>query len=43
VTYAGALMYEPSADGSHNPGICAGATNSWDSLPRPPLDVLPKT
>lgn len=42
VTYAGALMYAPSADGSHNPGICAGATNSWAGLPRPPIDVLPK-
>jgi len=42
VTYLGALMYEPSADGSHNPGFCAGATNSWGSLPRPPIDVLPK-
>jgi hypothetical protein len=43
VTYAGALMYEPSADGGHNPGFCAGATNSWGQLPRPPIDVLPKT
>lgn len=42
VTYAGALMYEPSADGGHNPGFCAGVTNSWDGLPRPPIDVFPK-
>jgi fructose 5-dehydrogenase small subunit len=43
VTYAEALMYRPSADGSHNPSFCAGATNSWETLTRPPLDVLPKS
>jgi hypothetical protein len=43
VTYGEALMYAPVADGSHNPGFCAGATNSWASLTRPPIDVLPKT
>jgi hypothetical protein len=42
VTYGEALMYAPAADGSHNPGFCAGVTNSWGSLTRPPLDVLPK-
>jgi hypothetical protein len=43
VTYGEALMYAPIADGSHNPGFCAGATNSWASLMRPPIDVLPKS
>jgi hypothetical protein len=43
VTYGEALMYAPAADGSHNPGFCAGATNSWGSLTRPPIDVLPKS
>jgi fructose 5-dehydrogenase small subunit len=43
VTYGEALMYAPAADGSHNPGFCAGATNSWASLTRPPIDVLPKS
>jgi hypothetical protein len=43
VTYGEALMYAPVADGSHNPGFCAGATNSWASLTRPPIDVLPKS
>ena len=43
VTYGEALMYAPVADGSHNPGFCAGATNSWGSLTRPSIDVLPKS
>jgi hypothetical protein len=43
VTYGEALMYAPVADGSHNPGFCAGATNSWATLTRPPIDVLPKS
>src|SRR5271170_6621329 len=43
VTYGEAMMYAPAADGSHNPGFCAGATNSWGSLMRPPIDVLPKS
>jgi hypothetical protein len=43
VTYIQALMYEASADGSHNPGLCASATKSWGTLERPPVDVLPKS
>jgi len=36
-----ALMYQPIADGSHIPGACAGATNSWAERPLPPLEPLP--
>lgn len=32
-----ALMYQPIADGSHIPGSCAGATNSWAERPLPAL------
>lgn len=36
-----ALMYQPIADGSHVPGTCAGATNSWSERSLPPLDPMP--
>ena len=36
-----ALMYQPTADGSHIPGSCAGATSSWAERPLPPLDPMP--
>jgi hypothetical protein len=36
-----ALMYQPTADGSHIPGSCAGATNSWAERTLPPLDPMP--
>jgi len=36
-----ALMYQPTADGSHIPGSCAGATDSWAERPLPALDPLP--
>src|SRR5262245_38841252 len=36
-----ALMYQPTADGSHIPGSCAGATNSWAEKSLPPLDPMP--
>ena len=41
VALANALMYQPAADGSHIPGICAGAVNSWAALPRPALAAMP--
>lgn len=41
VALANALMYQPIADGSHIPGICAGAVNSWATLPRPALAAMP--
>ena len=31
ITMSDALLYQPIADGSHIPGNCEGATNSWDS------------
>jgi len=41
ITLGGALMYQPIADGSHIPGNCAGATNSWAELPYPALANMP--
>ena len=38
---ADALMYQPTADGSHIPGSCEGATNSWAEKPLLPLDPMP--
>jgi hypothetical protein len=37
ITLQEALLYQPIADGSHIPGNCAGATNSWADLPAPAL------
>jgi len=42
ITLGEALMYQPIADGSHIPGNCAGATNSWADLPYPALDAIPR-
>lgn len=42
ITMGDALMYQPSADGSHIPGICTGAPNSWAQLPYPALADMPK-
>jgi hypothetical protein len=41
VTLQEALLYQPIADGSHIPGNCAGAPNSWADLPLPALDAMP--
>ena len=41
ITLNGALLYEPIADGSHIPGNCAGATNSWADQPAPALAAMP--
>jgi len=41
ITLTGALLYEPIADGSHIPGNCAGATNSWANQPAPALAAMP--
>jgi len=41
ITLSGALMYQPIADGSHIPGNCEGATNSWAQLPYPALADMP--
>ena len=41
ITLSGALLYQPVADGSHIPGNCAGATNSWASQPAPALAAMP--
>jgi hypothetical protein len=41
VTVSDALMYQPIADGSHIPGLCAGAANSWAELPYPAVDAMP--
>src|SRR5262245_45065545 len=41
VTLSGALMYGPIAEGSHIPGQCAGAVNSWADLPYPALERKP--
>jgi hypothetical protein len=41
ITLGGALMYQPIADGSHIPGNCEGATNSWAQLPYPALADMP--
>jgi len=38
ITLSGALMYEPIADGSHIPGQCAGAANSWADRPPAALE-----
>jgi hypothetical protein len=37
ITLQDALLYQPIADGSHIPGNCAGATNSWADQPSPSL------
>ena len=42
ITLNGALLYEPIADGSHIPGNCAGATNSWAAQPAPALAAMPR-
>lgn len=42
VTLGDALMYQPIADGSHIPGNCAGATNSWAQRPYPALADMPR-
>ena len=42
ITLDDALMYQPIADGSHIPGRCAGATNSWAQLPYPALADMPR-
>ena len=41
VTLQEALLYQPIADGSHIPGNCAGAPNSWADLPLPALAAMP--
>ena len=41
ITLGGALMYQPIADGSHIPGNCEGATNSWAQLTYPALADIP--
>ena len=41
ITLNGALMYQPIADGTHVPGNCAGATNSWAQRPYPTLSEIP--
>ena len=41
ITLGDALMYQPIADGSHIPGQCAGAVNSWADLPLPALSAMP--
>ena len=41
ITLQEALLYQPIADGSHIPGNCAGATNSWADLPLPALAAMP--
>lgn len=42
ITTGDALMYQPIADGSHIPGTCEGATNSWTQLSYPALADMPK-
>jgi hypothetical protein len=37
ITLQDALLYQPIADGSHIPGNCAGATNSWADQTAPSL------
>ena len=41
ITLQEALLYQPIADGSHIPGNCAGAPNSWADLPLPALAAMP--
>ena len=41
ITLQEALLYQPIADGSHIPGNCEGATNSWADLPLPALAAMP--
>ena len=41
ITLTSALLYEPIADGSHVPGNCEGATNSWANRPVPALAAMP--
>jgi len=41
ITLQEALLFQPIADGSHIPGNCAGATNSWATLPLPALAAMP--
>ena len=41
ITLQDALLYQPIADGSHIPGNCAGATDSWATLPLPALAAMP--
>ena len=41
ITLQDALLYQPIADGSHIPGNCAGATNSWADQPAPALAAMP--
>jgi hypothetical protein len=41
VTLGNALMYPLIADGSHIPGNCAGAVDSWANLPLPALSAMP--
>ena len=41
ITLGDALMYQPIADGSHIPGQCAGAADSWADLPLPALAAMP--
>ena len=43
ITLTGALLYEPIADGSHIPGQCAGATDSWANQPAPALAAMPSS
>jgi len=41
ITLQDALLYQPIADGSHIPGVCAGATNSWADQTAPSLAAMP--
>ena len=41
ITLQDALLYQPIADGSHIPGNCAGATNSWADQKAPALADVP--
>jgi fructose 5-dehydrogenase small subunit len=41
ITLQEALLYQPIADGSHIPGNCAGAPNSWADLPAPAVAAMP--
>ena len=41
VALGNALMYPLIADGSHIPGNCAGAVDSWGNLPLPALSAMP--
>lgn len=41
ITLQEALLYQPISDGSHIPGNCAGATNSWATLTPPAIAAMP--